>query len=160
MARAMKKTDKAPPPSPAEAQQIAELPRQLRELAEIVGYTNVLILARHFGGVRLYVPKEMTPDHLLARLLGFEKAHALAREMGGLSHFPIPSAKAPVLKLMIRERDEQIRREYAAGKSVRELALQYSVTERWILVIVKGVETKSSAQIDLFNAADAAAERA
>lgn len=139
-------------PSPDEREQLAELPRQLRELARIVGYTNALILARHYGGVRLYVPKEMTPEHILARLLGFEKAHALAREMGGMSHFDIPSAKAPVLKLMIRERDEQIRAEYAAGKSLRELALRYSVTERWILVIVKGVESKSAAQIDLFAA--------
>jgi hypothetical protein len=142
--------DKAAVPQ-TERQQLAELPRQLRDLAAIVGYTNALILARHYGGVRLYVPTQMTPEHILARLLGFEKACALAREMGGLSHFDIPSAKAPVLRLLIRERDEQIRAEYAKGKSVRELALKYSVTERWILVIVKGVQAEVDAsQIDLF----------
>jgi hypothetical protein len=32
-----------------------------------------------FGDVRMHVLKDVTPKHSVARLLGFEKAHALAR---------------------------------------------------------------------------------
>ncbi|MGH6622903.1 MAG: Mor transcription activator family protein [Burkholderiaceae bacterium] len=127
------------------------LPAQLRKIAEVVGYTPALKLARHFGGVRLYVPAVMTPEHLLARLIGFEAAHRLAREYGGQMHFDIPRAQGPALKLMVEERNAAIREKKRMGKSMRDLAMEYALSERWILKIVQDDDTSDdTGQPDLF----------
>lgn len=55
-----------------------------------IGLPATLTIVSIYGGVRLYVP--MTPEHILAHLIGFETALKLSKEYGGPDHFDIPRA--------------------------------------------------------------------
>ena len=109
-----------------------DLPQQLRHIAGVVSLQAALLLVRNYGGVRLYVPVHMTPDHVLARLIGFEQAVKLSAEFGGMDHFDIPRA-AGALRLV---RNRQIAEKFIKGKSLRLLALEYEMTERAIQKIL------------------------
>lgn len=109
-----------------------DLPLQLRQIAGVVGLQAALLLVRNYGGVRLYVPVNMTPDHVLARLIGFEQAVKLSAEFGGMDHFDIPRA-AGALRVV---RNRQIAEKFVKGKSLRLLALEYVMTERAIQKIL------------------------
>ncbi|WP_347258035.1 Mor transcription activator family protein [Methylocaldum sp.] len=107
---------------------VEQLPRVLQEIAFLVGPENAVKIARAYGGVRLYVPKRMKPDHPLAELVGFENACALSTGFGGLPHFDIPQFD----KLIREARNRAVLKDRAQGMSVRELALKYRLTERAI----------------------------
>ncbi|WP_254504350.1 Mor transcription activator family protein [Duganella vulcania] len=74
----------------------------------------------------------MTPEHVLARLIGFDLALKLSAEFGGMDHFDIPRA-AGALR-MVRNRD--IAEKFIKGKTLRQLALEYLMTERAIQKIL------------------------
>lgn len=112
--------------------ELSDLPAKLREINSIVGLEATLTIVKHYGGVRLYVPMSMTPDHILARLIGFEAAVKLAKEFGGMDHFDIPRAAEAVRSVRNREISEK----YMKGKSLRLLAIEYQMTERSILKIL------------------------
>lgn len=112
--------------------ELSDLPAKLQEINAIVGLEATLTIVKHYGGVRLYVPMTMTPDHILARLIGFDAAIKLAKEFGGMDHFDIPRAAEAVRA--VRNRD--ISEKYMKGKSLRLLAIEYQMTERSILKIL------------------------
>ncbi|WP_070358696.1 hypothetical protein [Duganella sp. HH105] len=93
----------------------ADLPQQLRQVAAIVVLQATLLLIRNYGDVRLYVQVNMTLDHILSKLIGFEFALKLAAESGGMDHFDIPRA-AGALRV-VRSRD--IAEKFVKGKSLR-----------------------------------------
>ncbi|MFZ6748538.1 Mor transcription activator family protein [Undibacterium sp. Ren11W] len=131
----------------ADSISIDDLPQQLRQVADLIGLQATLVLVRHYGGVRLYVPMLMTPEHILSRLIGFETALKLASEFGGIDHFDIPRATG-ALRLV---RNRQIADKYVKGKSLRNLALEYAMTERAIVKILAGVgTTQEDRQANLF----------
>jgi hypothetical protein len=109
-----------------------DLPGLLREMAGLIGLSATLVIVQHYGGVRLYVPITMTPEHILSRLIGFETALKLSSEYGGLTHFDIPRAVAALRSA----RNAEISDKFIKGKSVRELALYYMMTERGITKIL------------------------
>ena len=111
---------------------LEDLPQQVRQIVRVVGMQAALQLVRNYGGVRLYVPTNMTPDHILARIIGFEAAVKLAGEYGGMQHFDIPRA-AGALRLV---RNREIAEKFVKGKSLRQLALEYMMTERGIQKIL------------------------
>ena len=61
------------------------LPGILAEIAEIAGVEAAYLLARHRGGVRVYVPQEVYQGHWLVRLLGKDAAGRICRFYGGNS---------------------------------------------------------------------------
>lgn len=70
----------------------------------------------------------------IAEVVGVDVAIRIAKEFRG-TYLYIHS-----LDDLLREiRDKKIREEYTAGKKVRELAIKYGLTERWIWNIL-GVE--------------------
>jgi hypothetical protein len=112
--------------------ELSDLPEKLQEINGIVGLEATLTIVKHYGGVRLYVPMTMTPDHILARLIGFDAAVKMAKEFGGMDHFDIPRA-ADALRAV---RNREILDKYTKGKSLRLLAIEYQMTERSILKIL------------------------
>jgi hypothetical protein len=125
---------------------IEDLPGTLREMAALIGLVPTLVLVRHYGGTRVYVPREIGPEHPLARLIGFEAAHRLAQHYGGLmQHFDVPRA----LDAMIQVRNREIRRKASMGMSHRLLALEYRMTERHVRNIL-GEEPAAETQAKLF----------
>lgn len=119
---------------------LGDLPQQLQQVADIIGLQAALVLVKHYGGVRLYVPIQMTPEHILSRLIGFETALKLSKEFGGMDHFDIPRATG-ALRVV---RNRQIADKYVKGKTLRQLALEYFMTERGIVKILAGVETSQA----------------
>ena len=116
----------------ADQVKLEDLPQQLRHIAAIVGLQATLLLVRNYGGVRLYVPVNMTPGHILAKLVGFELALKLSAEFGGMDHFDIPRASG-ALRVV---RNREIVEKFIKGKTLRLLALEYLMTERAIQKIL------------------------
>ncbi len=125
---------------------IDDLPATLREMAALIGLVATLTLVRHFGGTRLYVPKAAAPEHIIARLIGFEAMVRLCTHYGAqFQGLDIPRA----LDATIAVRNREIRRQAALGKSHRELAREFHLTERWVREIL-GEAPLPSGQADLF----------
>ncbi|NVM78882.1 Mor family transcriptional regulator [Duganella sp. SG902] len=119
---------------------LTDLPHQVRHIAAIVGLSAALKLVQNYGGVRLYVPVTMRPDHILARMIGFDEACKLSAEFGGMDHFDIPRA-AGAIRLV---RNREIVYKFVKGKTLRQLALEYVLTERAIQKIL----SEAGASID------------
>lgn len=122
-----------------------DLPASLKEMVDVIGLQATLKLVEARGGVRLYVPFEIKPEHWISRLIGFEQAVKLARYYGGQDPFFIPRA----LDAVIAVRNREIRQKYSMGKTQAELAREYSLTERWVREIVNEVPA-GDRQVDLF----------
>ena len=74
------------------------------------------------------LPKNISPEHPLAELIGLDSLGKLAVEIGG-EMFPVPRCLAAMQGL----RDSMIRNEYYLdGLSQRKLAIKYNLTERRI----------------------------
>lgn len=130
----------------------------LRRIADQVGLPAALTLAHHFGGVRLYVPRTLPPDHLLVRLLGYEAAGKLAEIYGGSEHFDVPRGALAELLALRRERDRTVIALLDAGKSVRDVAREFRLAERTVRRIRRRAEAAgtrtapASVQAELFDA--------
>ena len=111
---------------------VDDLPLMLRQIVAIIGLQATLLLVGQYGGVRLYVPVKMTPEHVLANLIGFDLAAKLSAAFGGMDHFDIPQGMNAVRLV----RNRQIAQKFIAGESLRMLAREYRLSERQIQNIV------------------------
>ena len=82
-----------------------------------------------------FPPREGSPDHVLARLIGFDVACKLSAEYGDMDHFEIPRAAGAI----IAARNKHILKKFIKGKTLRLLALEYAMTERAIQKILLNV---------------------
>lgn len=66
---------------------VLPMPDFLNEIAQHVGVENALKLAASYGGTRKYIPSrnEITAEHWLAQILGFETAQYLCDQLVGAS---------------------------------------------------------------------------
>lgn len=108
---------------------IEDLPAQAREIADLVGLGATTALVASYGGVRLYVPKTIVPDHPLVHLIGSAAAQQLAQRYGG-DHLELPRC-ADALR---RVRNRALVHD-AKQMSQRDLALKYRLTERAVRLI-------------------------
>lgn len=122
-----------------------ELPETLRRLVDLLGWDKAVLFTQRFGGVRVYVPETMTPEHQFARLVGMEGAQKLVDEFGGEGNIPIPKADAALRQV----RNAAILDGRAQGKTVRNLALEYRLTERQIYALCGEAEPGDARQMDL-----------
>ena len=111
---------------------VDDLPRLLREMVALIGMQATLAIVQHYGGVRLYVPITMTPEHILARQIGVDAACKLSAEYGGLDHFYIPRAAVALRSA----RNTEIVDKFVKGITLRQLALSYGMTERGVTKIL------------------------
>jgi len=110
-----------------------DLPPALREIADAVGLEAALRLIECWGGVRIYLPgpDRLTDDHILARGLGRPAAEQLCRHFGA-GAYTVPRG----LEALRAARDRAMRAEHADGRSARDLALAYRLSERRVWEIL------------------------
>ena len=110
------------------------LPPLLQDFERLIGLAATLDLVRSHGGLRIFVPTlaRVTPEHPLAKIIGFGPLQELAKVYGGEAHFPLPKAEKAILAV----RNARICNAYAPHKTVRELALEHRLTERQVERIV------------------------
>lgn len=123
------------------------LPPRTRELAKRIGLPALRKLSRKWGGVSIYVPSKtkLRRGHPLARLIGWEAAEALADEEGRRIDIPFANqAMNAVLHAQVRE--------YRRTHSVRETALHFRISERWVWQLTAGDDAGPTPQADLFEA--------
>lgn len=107
------------------------LPKVLQEFVRLVGLHATMLLVEKFGGLRIYIPLNPTPDHHFAQLVGYDNLVRLAQVYGREDHFELPKADRALKAL----RNATIRAEYGP-KSIRQLAAEHGLTERQITRIV------------------------
>lgn len=121
------------------------LPERLQEIVRLIGLPLTLRLVERFGGLRIYIPAEATPEHHLAELLGMDAFAKLCKEYSADGHglrFELPNAKRSLAAV----RNAQIRDEFSSHKSIRDLAAEHKLTERHITRIVADLDTQDERQ--------------
>ncbi len=110
---------------------VCELPGSLRELADLIGIDAVWRLVQRWGGVRLFIPVTMPPEHEIAATIGPEAAEALAGHYGG---DVLELAKGDHALRCLRNR--AIVDQYDRGVPAARLARDYGLTLRTIRSII------------------------
>lgn len=111
----------------------------LAQIAEVLGMEAALQLARHFGGIRLYIPRQIGDHHPICAAIGRNHADSLSAWAGGGS-LDIPKQAAR------RARVIQLHTAGALTKS--QIALETGYTERHVYRLVRA--TDDSNQPSLF----------
>ena len=106
------------------------LPSSLRGLVRVLGEAAAFRLVEHLGGTPLSIPKSVTPDHMLAELLGPEAFVQLVHVRGGES-FLVPKNDSVLRQL----RHQRVHALLVEGRTVREVALQTNYTVRQVINI-------------------------
>jgi hypothetical protein len=126
---------------------LSHLPETVLEMVELIGMPAALKIVESYGGVRLYVPQTIVPDHPLEQLIGRTNAEKLAARYGGEHHFDIPRC----VEAARHARDDAIAAEFLAGASYRTLAQRYRLTERSIgNILTRKRITEDDRQTSLF----------
>jgi len=103
----------------------------LQDLLSALGEDGLMRLLGQYGGVRLYVPRRITPEHALTRALGWETAQALC-QFAGSGELRVPTGR----HWRARARHAQIHALRAQGMSLRELARRFVLSERHICAVL------------------------
>lgn len=111
--------------------QPGDLPESLREVLELVGLAGVMLLVERFGGVRIFIPKQVGREHVLVWTLGWEMARLLCRHFGGET-INVPRASRAMQSL----RNRHLVARHRQGATVRELAQSSGLTERRVYAIL------------------------
>lgn len=107
-------------------------PGILLEISELIGIQATFKLVAKYGGVRLYVPKTLRPDHDLVAIINRELAETMIDRFGE-EVLEIPKA----LLANVALRNITIKQEYEV-LSQRQLAIKYNLTERQVRNILCG----------------------
>lgn len=121
------------------------LPSLLQDFVRLIGLVATMQLVERFGGLRIYIPANPTPEHHFAQLIGFDNLVKLAQVYGREDHFQLPKAERALIAL----RDAKILADYGP-KSVRQLAAEHRLTERHVTRIVAAAHLKNDDQAELF----------
>lgn len=122
----------------------ADFPSTIQEIIDLIGLESVVSLYRYLSENRtkrrdvmrrLYIPKRVSPEHLISQLIGVENFEKLSFGWGGL-WIDFPHCKSLVKRL----RDEEIRRLVAEGQGSRTDVL-FSVARQFNLSAetIKGI---------------------
>lgn len=132
-----------------------KVPRDVQEIAQVIGLRRALYLVgqlrrclykRGSRGtswhVILYVPKSLTPQHELVRILGWDDAQKLCNAFAGeILH---PGTCGDIYRQF---KHASIRRLFASGAlTLEQLAQQFEMTVRQMRSIVAGVELEEITQ--------------
>lgn len=102
----------------------------LREFCRLIGLPATLAIVEAWGGLPLYIAELQDPGSQLSKAIGYDQARVLGREFGGERPM-IPKAGRALRAL----RDQRIRREHST-KSIRQLVLDYKLSERRVCEIL------------------------
>ena len=124
------------------------LPPRLQEFVRLIGLPATMLLVERFGGLRIYIPATATVDHPFAELIGYDNLVKLAEQYGidGTGdRLLLPRAE----RALNAVRNAQIRADYVASKSLRELAAEHHLTERHVSRIVAHTRVSDARQATL-----------
>ena len=105
------------------------LPKQIRDIVQVIGLPATLKLVDHYKGTRVYVPERFDPNHALCKLISHEPLIKLI-EIYARDYFEVPKCDAA----MRLARNTMIA---SSDKTQRELAIEWDLTERQIRNIQK-----------------------
>jgi hypothetical protein len=109
------------------------LPGILGEIARLTCYEAAIEIARHWGGVRLHIPRKVGREHRLAHLIGKKPADLLcASHLGGQRH-DIPKATA------VLNYNDALRLRLD-GKGYTEIALKLGLSYVQVARLLDGIE--------------------
>lgn len=111
-----------------------------QDLVALLGEEGFVALTEAFGGRRLYVPREITPDHEIAKALGTPEARKLSGYYAG-AQLRIPLA-----------RELRARHYRASGLSNGRIATKLGITEGGVDKLFARMDRppeKGSAQLSL-----------
>lgn len=115
------------------------LPKSVQEIADVIGYDKAVQLVRRLPpcGKRdrrrnLYVPKpkNLTTDHKLVHLVGWEDAQAMCEALG-------PKTLQPSLYYF----DQALKSRHIltlkdAGRPINEIAMEQGCSEKWVQNVI------------------------
>jgi hypothetical protein len=123
------------------------------DLAQIVGFSATIRLTAYFGGRNLFVPKSVSEETVLAKVIGESAAKLLAQEYGGDVVW-VPTLHLAEVDLRNARVLEQLRKGVStdvvaanAGLSVRrvqQLRLQFEAHELLPKILGKNTEENSA----------------
>lgn len=126
------------------------LPPRLQEFVRLIGLPATMRMVERFGGLRIYIPADPTPDHAFVEIIGFDNLVKLSREyaINGIGlRFELPKATMALMEV----RNASIRADFDSGaKSTRMLAAEHRLHERQITRILATVAPTSHPQATLF----------
>lgn len=112
----------------------------LATLTDAIGEPVALKLAKHFGGTRLYVPRQIGDHHPIGVALGRDDADRLAAWAGGGS-IDVPKQAA---------RRARVRQLHSGGSlTISQIALETSYTERHVYRLLSA--DRDASQPSLFD---------
>lgn len=105
-----------------------DLPDKAQELAALIGLPALLRLVERWGGLSLYVPERVRPDHPLAETLGLDAARRLA-ELYAREELSVPACRQAIRLA----RDRQLRAlHHTHGWPAQRIAWFTGLTERQV----------------------------
>jgi hypothetical protein len=122
------------------------LPPLIREIKDFIGPDCAYRLLKAYGGAHVRVPKRIPEHHALVELLGAEQAAKMAELYGG-EILAVPRAYHAVQAW----RNARIRADRDSGKPIRDIALEWQMTERRVYDILAEDLAPAADQIDLFS---------
>jgi len=112
------------------------------EIEEIVGRKATLALAEQYGGVRISIPAKLPDGHWLIKLIGADKAKALAdyfavgtgtgNYISGIRHVVLPAGPFGSLSRVRNELQRSALASLQNGGHPRQVARNLKVSERTI----------------------------
>ncbi len=137
----------------------AQLPRNVRHIADRIGLPAALRLVEHFGGLTLRLPvgarepgRAMLAE--LARILGEEAARTLAAAYADCPLY-VPNCKPALLRArnaaLLADRQTLTRQGLSERQIVQCLALRYGLSERSVWDIYKKPAPPPPAQASLLS---------
>lgn len=111
------------------------LPKQLAEMAGLIGISSACQLATRLGGTRLTFSHKSAASRAIVNMIG-PTAAAKLTEHYGREEVTLPRAHR--LETFLKHRDLLRRRK--EGAKVRDLALQFRLTERRIYDIIAAAQ--------------------
>jgi hypothetical protein len=106
-------------------------PTLIHQIAEIIGNESALDMFIRFGGQRLTIPRNRSPEHPVDGLIGSEKAERLSK-IFGREELLFPNGRL----LLINLRNKQIVEAWLNGTKQADLAAAFNLTQRQINTIV------------------------
>ncbi|MDR0249918.1 MAG: hypothetical protein LBI35_01170 [Burkholderiales bacterium] len=110
------------------------LPRTIRDMVGLIGWSATIAFVKAFGGKRIHIPKRLESSWVavLAETVGEEEAIKLVK------HYGAESLNVPFCRdLMQAVRNVEIVRAYDAGTCLNELVDQYGISHRQLQNILK-----------------------
>ena len=103
----------------------------IRHIRDLIGMPATLKVIAAFGGTHLRVPVKYSPDHILVRMLGHDKAVVLVHEFGGDIIYIMKEDA-----IIRTQRNRRIQNLHRAGVSPTQLSHDFCLSYRQIWTII------------------------